>query len=134
MHFLDNLKSITREGSTETWQTNPFLSTSSALTISNIHFYIWKWSKFIFLWSSLWSILVCKMPQFWAKAQIHIIHMLLKSISSFVPQEDPKKCISLWTIPVYSGVYIRYSKSIPPVFALISFPKIISTLRSGSTK
>ena len=37
-------------------------------SVCQIHFYIWKWSKFIFLWSPLWSILVCKIPQFWAKA------------------------------------------------------------------
>ena len=36
------------------------------LTVCNIHFYIWKSSKFIFMWSSLWSILVCKIPYFWA--------------------------------------------------------------------
>ena len=25
-------------------------------------------SEFIFMWSPLWSILVCKIPQFWAKS------------------------------------------------------------------
>ena len=68
MHFLDNLRAITQEGSTETRQMTHFLSTFLTLTVCNIHFYIWKWSKFIFLWSPLWSILVCKIPQFWAKA------------------------------------------------------------------
>ena len=69
MHFLDNLRTIIQERNTETRKMIPsFLSTFSALTVCNIHFYIWKWSKFIFLWSPLWSILVCKIPQFWAKA------------------------------------------------------------------
>ena len=39
----------------------------SALTVCNIHFWIWKYSKFIFTWSPLWSILVCKIPQFLVK-------------------------------------------------------------------
>ena len=64
MHFLDNLRTITQEGSTETRKmTQFFLSTFSALTVFNINFYIWKWSKFIFLWFPLWSILVCRIPQ-----------------------------------------------------------------------
>ena len=67
--FLENLRTITQEGSMKTRQmTHFFLSTFSALTVCNIHFYIWKWSKFIFLWSHLWPILVCKIHQFWAKA------------------------------------------------------------------
>ena len=40
----------------------------SALTVCGIHLFLWKWSKFMFMWSPLWSILVCKIPQFWAKA------------------------------------------------------------------
>ena len=38
------------------------------LTVCNFHFCIWKESKLIFMWSPLWFILVCKIPQFWAKA------------------------------------------------------------------
>ena len=45
MHFLDKLRAITQEGSTETRQVTTFLSTFSALTVCNIHFYIWKWPK-----------------------------------------------------------------------------------------
>ena len=64
-YFLDNLRTITQEGNMETRQMTPFFSSSfSALTVCNIHFYIWKYSKFIFMW----SILVCKISQFWAKA------------------------------------------------------------------
>ena len=34
-----------------------------ALTFCDIHFCIWKFSKFIFMWFLLWSILVCKIPE-----------------------------------------------------------------------
>ena len=69
MHFfLDNLRTIAQGGSMETRQMTSFLSTFSALTVCNIHFCIWKLSKFISLWSLLWSILVCKILQFWTKA------------------------------------------------------------------
>ena len=69
MHFFDNLRTITQEGNIETRQITPyFLCTFSALTVCNIHFWIWKCSKFIFLWSPLCSILVCKIPQFLAKS------------------------------------------------------------------
>ena len=33
----------------------------------SIHFWIWKRSKFIFMWS-FWSILICKIHQFFAKS------------------------------------------------------------------
>ena len=69
MHFLDNLKTITQEDNMETRQMTLFFSsTFSNLTVCNIHFWIWKNSKFIFMWSPLWSILVCKIPQFLAKS------------------------------------------------------------------
>ena len=42
-----------------------FSSTFWALTACDIHFCIWKLSKFIFMRSALWSILVCKIPEFW---------------------------------------------------------------------
>ena len=67
--FLENLRTITQEGNMETKQMTLFSSsTFSALTLCSIHFCFWKCSKFIFMWSTLWSILVCKIPQFWAKA------------------------------------------------------------------
>ena len=41
MHFLDNLRTITREENMETRQMNPFFpSTFAALTVCNIHFCI----------------------------------------------------------------------------------------------
>ena len=68
-NFLDNLRTITQEGNMETRQMTPFFSsTFSDLTVCNIHFWTWKYSKFIFMWSTLWFILVCKVPQFLAKS------------------------------------------------------------------
>ena len=64
LHFLDNLRTITQERNTELDKWHHFLSNFAAITVCNIQFYIWKWSKFIFLWYHLWSILVCKIPQF----------------------------------------------------------------------
>ena len=53
----------------ETRQTTVlFSSTFSVLTVCNIHFWIWKYSKFIFLWSLFWFFLICKTPQFLAKS------------------------------------------------------------------
>ena len=42
-----------------------FSSTFWALTVWDIHFCIWKLSKFILTGSPLWSILVYKIPEFW---------------------------------------------------------------------
>ena len=42
-----------------------FSFTFSALTVCNIYFWIWDYSKFIFMWSPLSFILVCKKSQFW---------------------------------------------------------------------
>ena len=68
-HFLEYLKTITQEGNMETRQMTPFFSsTFSDLTVCNIHFWIWKYSKFIFMWCPVWSILVCKIPQFLAES------------------------------------------------------------------
>ena len=59
----------------KTWKQDkwPYFSSStfSSLTVCNIHFYIWKWWKFIFMWS---SILVYKIPQFWQKLPIPTVH------------------------------------------------------------
>ena len=67
MHFLDNLRTTTQEGSMETRQMIPFFSsTFSNLTVCNVHFWIWKCLYFYVV--PLWSILVCKIPQFWPKA------------------------------------------------------------------
>ena len=66
MHFFEQ---FTQEGNMKTRQMTPFLSsTFSTGTVCNIHFCVWKQSKFIFIWSPLSSILVCKISQFWEKA------------------------------------------------------------------
>ena len=66
MYFLDNLRTISQEENRDTRKMTQ--STFSALTGSKIHFWIWKYSKFIFMWSSFWSILVCKILQFLTKS------------------------------------------------------------------
>ena len=64
--IFGNLRTITQEGKKETRQMSPFYSSTFwALTVCDIHFCIWKLSKFISMASSLWSILVCKIPKFW---------------------------------------------------------------------
>ena len=70
--FLDNLRTATQQGNMVARQmTSFFSSTFSVLTVCNIHFCIWKQPRFIFMCSApLWSILVCKKHQFWAKATI----------------------------------------------------------------
>ena len=67
-NFSENLRTITKERNIETIQMTPFFSsTFSALAVCNIYFWNWKYSKFIFMWSPFWSILVCKMPQFFGQ-------------------------------------------------------------------
>ena len=44
-----------------------FSSSFSTLTVCIIHFWIWKFSKFIFMCFPLWSIQACNMPEFFAK-------------------------------------------------------------------
>ena len=64
--FFGNLRTMTLEGKKETRQMTPlFSSTVWALTVCDIYFCIWKLSKFIFMESPLWSILVYKLPEFW---------------------------------------------------------------------
>ena len=106
--FLDNLPTITqvgnmKVGNMETRQMTPiFSSTFSALTVT---FFIWKQSKFILMWSPLWSLLVCKILQFWAKASNSDIILfykvdtprLLKIHIMFCLSSGAKKGISSWT-------------------------------------
>ena len=66
MHFLDNLRTISQEENRDTRQMTQ--STFSALTGFKNHFWIWKYSKFVFMWSSFWSLLVCKILQFLTKS------------------------------------------------------------------
>ena len=61
----NNLRTMTQEENIETRQmTSFFSSTFSALTLHKIHFWIWKYLKFILKWSPLWYILILKIPQF----------------------------------------------------------------------
>ena len=66
-HFLDNLRTISQEGNMENRQLTSFFF-HLIFQLCKIHFWIWKLSKFIFMWSPLWSILVSKIPQFGSKA------------------------------------------------------------------
>ena len=61
-----NLRTITQKGKKESRQMTPFFSSTFwGLTVCDIHFCIWKMSKFIFMWSPLRSIRACKIPEFW---------------------------------------------------------------------
>ena len=56
MHFFRQFKDHKSERKHGNWANDPiFSSTFSALTVCNIHFWIWKYSKL--------TILVCKIPQ-----------------------------------------------------------------------
>ena len=67
--FLDKLQTITQEGNMETRQVIPFFSsTFSALTVCNTFLYLKIVKIHFHVVPPLWSILVCKIPQFWAKA------------------------------------------------------------------
>ena len=80
--FFDNLRTITKEVSMEIRQMTLFVSSIfSAPTVCNIHFWNWKYSKFIFMW----SILVCKMPQFLAKSY-RFVYTFLESRHSEVTE------------------------------------------------
>ena len=68
MYILDNLSTITQEGCMETRQMTSFFFIYFFQSVCNNHFWIWKCSKFIFMWSRCWSILICKIPQCSAKS------------------------------------------------------------------
>ena len=86
---------------------NPFFSSIfSALTVCNIHFWIWKYSKFTSMWSPLWSILVCKIPSFfYQKLPIRTAH------HTFMESRYPEVTKNLYyllstcqsQIPIFSG-------------------------------
>ena len=66
IYYFCNLSTINQEGKKETRQFTPFFSSTFwGLTICDAHFSIWKLSKFIFMGSSFWPILVCKKAEFW---------------------------------------------------------------------
>ena len=61
--IFGNLSTITQEGKRK--MTLFFSSTFRGLTFCDIHFCIWKMSKFVFMGCPLWFGLVCKIPEFW---------------------------------------------------------------------
>ena len=142
MHFfLDNLTTITQEGSMETWQMTQ--STFSALTVCNIYFYIWIHfhlnSKFIFMWSPyglFWSV---KYLNFGQKLPIWTAHHAFLESRYPKATKNPYYVSSLkgsqktvsahGLIPTGRAVYIRYFKINPPISVVLSFLKIISTLK-----
>ena len=105
--FLDYLRTLIQEGNI-TREMTPFLSSSFlALTVCNIHFWIWKYPTFIFIWSPLGPFQSLKYLNIWPKAtdsETH--HTLLKSrhpeaILCFVHSPEPNTHFlwpSSWTI------------------------------------
>ena len=65
MHFFGNLRIISQKGKKESGQMTQFFHLLFELTVFHIHFCIWKISIFFFIGSFLWSILVCKILEFW---------------------------------------------------------------------
>ena len=83
--LLNNLRITNQEGNIETRQTTPFFSsTFFTQTVCKIHFWIWKYSKFIFMWSPLWSILVCKIPQSFAESYRFRQLITLRSLNIYI--------------------------------------------------
>ena len=63
--FFGNLRIISQKGKKESGQMTQFFHLLFELTVFHIHFCIWKISIFFFIGSFLWSILVCKILEFW---------------------------------------------------------------------
>ena len=73
--FSDTLTTITQNGNMETRQMATFFSyTFSALTVCTIHFWIWKYSKFIFMWSPFCPFWSVKYLNFCPKLPIRTAH------------------------------------------------------------
>ena len=68
MLFLDNLRTWTQEESMETRQMTPFFIYFFCSNCLQYSFLYLKMVKIHFLVAPLWSILVCKIPQFWGQA------------------------------------------------------------------
>ena len=110
MHFFRKFRTITQEKNLKTRQMTPFFSsTFSAPTVCNIPFWIWKYPKFIFMWSPLWSILVCKILQFLAKSSQFgkLKHTFLKSRHPDVTKNLHYVLISRRSqIPIFFGIQL----------------------------
>ena len=78
--IFGNLRTITQEGKNETRQRTPFFSSTSwVLTVCDIHFCIWKMSKFVFLESPLWSFWSVKYVNFGGEScEIRILSRLIQ--------------------------------------------------------
>ena len=85
--------------------TQIFLSTFFALTVCNIDFFYLKIVKIYFDVVLLWSILICKIPQFWAQTTNSTMHHpfpehrhpeVTKNPLCLVPRVESKKGISSW--------------------------------------
>ena len=122
----------------ETRQMTPFFYLLfCALTVCSIHFYIWKWSKFIFLWTPFglfWSV---KYINFEQKLPIRTAHHIFpksrhpevaKNPYCFAPKGSQNKVLANGLIPACIGVYIHYFKMNRTVSTVLSFLKTILTL------
>ena len=71
----------------------------------DIHFYTWKYSKFIFMRMEQWFILVCKILESWAKANN------LCSPSTFLEERHPEdtKNPFFWS-PEVSRKFISFDR------------------------
>ena len=126
MHFFRQFKVHNSGKENENYKNGPiFSSTFSALPACNIHFWIWKYLK-LFSISFVWSILICKIPQFFAKSywfgQLIILFQkvdtlrLLKIYIMF--------CLPAEQIPVFLGssswaIFEVEENFIPNLFAFL---------------
>ena len=85
-----------------------FSSTFSDLTVCNIHFWIWKYSKFIFMWSPF--------GPFWSVKYLHFLEYLLLFLYDNVDEEKQ---------------YFSNSKSSASGSVLLSFCLIFCQFQPG---
>ena len=145
MYYLDNLRTIIQEGSTETRQMTPFFYLLFLLWLFVIFIFIFENGQNSFSYGTpfglFWSV---KYFNFEQKLPIRTAHHIFlesrqpevtKIHIMFCPRRGAKKGISLWTnTSVQRCLYPLFQNQFPPLSAILSFLKIISTLRSGSTK
>ena len=141
---MDNLRVISQEGSMETRQMTPFF----------IYVFLKLYLAFIFIFQNGRNSFSCGHPfgLFWSVKYLNFgqklpirttHHTFLESRHPEVtknpyyvlsPKGSQKKVSAYGQIPVCRGVYIHYFKINPPLSAVLSFLKIISTLGSELTK
>ena len=104
-----------------------FSSTFSALTVCNIHFYISKWSKFIFRVPPLGLFSSIKYLNFGQKLRIHTFlesrhpEVTKKLYNVLFPKGNHKKISGHGLIPVCRRVSVHYLKINPPIFFRLLF-------------